>query len=336
MFQRPHHPIAVIPRHPVGAPARALRQTHREVQRVLRLSEPEQYRAFTEAEAKWRLLQTWWFPSFEVVCAGRRALAAAVALLDWLAARELTLATAGQGDLDAWLTGTQPLRGDSGNFVRWARKHKLTRLDHAADRWGGPTGVIDTETGWEQARWLLHDDTVDTTARVAGLLVLLYAQTASAIAELTIDHVQLTDQQVWLRLGREPILIPVPLDRLVRDLVQTRAGHAAVAGHHESPWLFPGGQPGRHLSAFRKAERLRQLGIQASRARSAALFQLAGDLPAAVLARTLGIHISVAAAWQRASSGDWLAYAAEISRRGPGTQSISTDNDTSPPAAETS
>jgi integrase/recombinase XerD len=36
---------------------------------------------------------------------------------------------------------------------------------------------------------------------------------------------------------------------------------------------------------------------------------------AAVLARTLGIHISVAVAWQRASSGDWTAYAAEVSRR---------------------
>jgi hypothetical protein len=29
----------------------------------------------------------------------------------------------------------------------------------------------------------------------------------------------------------------------------------------------------------------------------------------------LGIHISVAVVWQRASSGDWAAYAAEISRR---------------------
>jgi hypothetical protein len=36
-----------------------------------------------------------------------------------------------------------------------------------------------------------------------------------------------------------------------------------------------------------------------------------------VLARTLGIHISVAATWQRASSGDWTTYAAEISRRSP-------------------
>ena len=66
------------------------------------------------------------------------------------------------------------------------------------------------------------------------------------------------------------------------------------------------------------AERLRQLGVHAGRARSAALFQLATDLPAAVLARMLGIHIAVAVAWQRASAGDWTNYAAQISRRSPG------------------
>jgi len=247
--------------------------------------------------------------------AAKRNIKAAVALLDWLTAHGLTLATAGQGDLDAWLASTQPLRGDSGNFVRWAHRHKLTRLDHAAERWGGPTGTIDTEARWEQARWLLHDDNVDTADRVAGLLVLLYAQTATTISQLTVDHIQITGPQTRLRLGREPILIPEPLDQMVRELVQTRAGHAAVGSHHESPWLFPGGRPGQHLSAFRMVERLRQLGVQPSRARSAALFQLATDLPAVILARTLGIHISVATAWQRASAGDWTDYAAEISRR---------------------
>jgi hypothetical protein len=40
------------------------------------------------------------------------------------------------------------------------------------------------------------------------------------------------------------------------------------------------------------------------------------ELPAAVLARILGIHISVAVAWQRAAAGDWAVHAAEISRRG--------------------
>jgi hypothetical protein len=60
---------------------------------------------------------------------------------------------------------------------------------------------------------------------------------------------------------------------------------------------------------------LRQIVELDGRSPSAALFQLATDLPAAALARMLGIHISVAVAWQRASSGDWTTYAAEVSRR---------------------
>src|SRR6266508_888542 len=43
--------------------------------------------------------------------------------------------------------------------------------------------------------------------------------------------------------------------------------------------------------------------------------KLATELPAAILARMLGIHISVAVAWQRASAGDWTTYAADVSRR---------------------
>lgn len=58
-----------------------------------------------------------------------------------------------------------------------------------------------------------------------------------------------------------------------------------------------------------------KLGIQPGQARSTALFQLAIDLPAALMARMLGIHIGVAVQWQRASSGDWTNYAADVSRR---------------------
>ena len=76
------------------------------------------------------------------------------------------------------------------------------------------------------------------------------------------------------------------------------------------------------------SERLRQPGIHSGQARSAALFQLATDLPSAVLARMHGIHISVAVAWQRAAAGDWAAYAAEISRAG---RLAGTPQDTSRP-----
>jgi hypothetical protein len=250
--------------------------------------------------------------------AARSNIRAAIVLLDWLSARGLTLATARQGDLEAWLASPEATHRDAaGNFIRWARRQKLTRLDFAAVRWAGPTGVIDTETRWEQARWLLHDDTVSPEDRVAGLLVLLYAQTASRIVRLTLDHVHASDSEVRLKLGREPILLPGPLDGLVRQVTAARKGHAAIGDPGTSHWLFPGGRPGRALSAFRMTERLNHLGIRTGQSRSAALFQLATDLPAGVLAKMLGIHIAVAVAWQRASSGDWAAYAAEISRRAP-------------------
>lgn len=45
------------------------------------------------------------------------------------------------------------------------------------------------------------------------------------------------------------------------------------------------------------------------------LFSLATELPAAILARLLGIHITVAVQWQHAPGDDWTTYAAHYSRR---------------------
>ncbi|MFD7291688.1 hypothetical protein ACFV9W_00235 [Streptomyces sp. NPDC059897] len=67
-------------------------------------------------------------------------------------------------------------------------------------------------------------------------------------------------------------------------------------------------------------ERLRKIGIRLTASRSPALFQLATELPAAVLARTLGIDITVAvtvAVKSQRAAGDWDAYATAISRRQP-------------------
>ncbi|WUS96823.1 hypothetical protein OHA46_09050 [Streptomyces sp. NBC_00708] len=52
-------------------------------------------------------------------------------------------------------------------------------------------------------------------------------------------------------------------------------------------------------------------------------FQLATEIPAAILARTLGIHTDVAVAWQRFSAGDWASYAAEVSLRNTTTKESS-------------
>ena len=161
----------------------------------------------------------------------------------------------------------------------------------------------------------MHDDAVKPEDRLAGLLVLLYAQGATAISQMTVEQIGLSDDGVRLRLGRVPIQLPEPAAALARTVAANRKGHATIGALTPSPWLFPGGQPGRPISTARLTRRLNDLGIHPSRDRSTALFQLATEIPAAILARTLAISTDVAVTWQRHSAGDWITYAADVSRR---------------------
>ena len=90
----------------------------------------------------------------------------------------------------------------------WANKHKLTTLDAPALRRHGPCGVIDTQARWDQARRLLHDETIKPEDRRAGLLVLLYAQWPAAISRLTIERTRTSAGQILIRLGDQPVVLP--------------------------------------------------------------------------------------------------------------------------------
>lgn len=139
---------------------------------------------------------------------------------------------------------------------------------------------------------LLHDTTLNTVDRVAGLLLLLHAQSLSRIARLTLDRVtqRVTDRTVELHLGRTPLELPTPLDQLVLDLVDRRHGSAVVGRTHDLTWLLPGGAPGHPISARQLMRRLQKLGIRARHVRNTTLMDLAAQLPASVLADLLGLR----------------------------------------------
>jgi hypothetical protein len=246
----------------------------------------------------------------------RRLARGAVAFLDWLAAHDLTLGTCHQADLDRWRTdASATYREEAGRLIRWAHADKLTTAHLPATGWNGPSQPLDHQRRWDTTRRLLHDDTLKPDDRLAGLLVLLYAQGATAISRLAVEHIHIDAHDVHLHLGRVPIHLPEPVATLARTVVANRKGHATIGALTPSPWLFPGGQPGRPISSAQLTHRLNNLGIRPSQARSTALFQLATEIPAAILARTLGIDTDIAVTWQRHSAGDWAAYAAEVSRR---------------------
>lgn len=118
-----------------------------------------------------------------------------------------------------------------------------------------------------------------------------------------------------MRLGPQPILLPEPLAGLMPELVRDRRRYHVAGEASATRWLFPGELPGRPHQRQTTRRTTTPTRPAPGQARSTALFQLATELPAAVLARTLGIHTGSAAAWQRASNGDWAAYATQISRQ---------------------
>jgi hypothetical protein len=245
----------------------------------------------------------------------RNQLSTAIAFLDWLHQRGIDLKDCTQGDVDRWLAGP-PLRREARHFLAWAaRRGHVKKLTIRAQP-EHPGDALDAEERWDIARRLLHDNNVGLIDRVAGSFVLLYAQPLSRVAVMTQDQVAVdADGHVSVRFATHALEIPEPLAALVATLTTgVRHGHIGIGAPTATPWLFPGHLPGRPITPAQLGNRLAVFGIDARAARRAALLQLAAELPAPVLAGTLGITTATAVDWVKAAGGDWATYAADMSR----------------------
>jgi len=81
--------------------------------------------------------------------------------------------------------------------------------------------------------------------------------------------------------------MPAVLDDLIREHLDHRG--KSLYASRDTGWLFPGGNPGRHLATENIQAQLVAIGIKPYENRKATLFQLAGDIPAPVLAELIGI-----------------------------------------------
>ncbi|WP_177235527.1 hypothetical protein [Streptomyces sp. MUSC 14] len=223
----------------------------------------------------------------------------------WLGGEGLTLGTCTQTDLERWMADpTVSYPDETGHFVRWSVQHRHARdLAYGTVRWTGPLSTIDSEKRWADARRLLNDDTLPTPDRVAGLLLILYAQKIATISQLTVDDVHFDGDTVAITFGTSPVVLRAPPATLVRELVATGRGKAEIGTPADVPWPFPGGHPGHPLTDSQIGIRLHEIGIRPKQYRSSALFTLATEVPAAILARTLGVPIKVVVRWQKASAG---------------------------------
>jgi hypothetical protein len=238
----------------------------------------------------------------------------AIGLLDWLHQRNIALADCTQHDVDRWLAGP-PLRREARHFLTWATRRGLAAKLTIRVIPEHPGDALDAEDRWTIVRRLLHDDQLDLIDRVAGSFVLLYAQPLSRIAVITREQVTLRDAAVSMCFAAHQLDLPEPLAGLVATLATgTRRGHVGIGAPATTRWLFPGHLPGRPITPARLGARLAVFGIDARAARRAALLQLAAELPAPVLAGSLGITTTTAVDWIKAAGGDWANYAADVTR----------------------
>src|SRR5699024_4505004 len=119
--------------------------------------------------------------------------------------------------------------------------------------------------------------------RIAGTLLLLYAQPLVRVVTLTTDAIAESKGGMEIELGRHPVNVPEPFATLVRQHRDTRPNLRTAAGPG-SPWLFPSTLAGRHLHPNTVMDRLRDLGINLLGARNRAIGELVLECPPSLVA----------------------------------------------------
>ncbi|MGW0669872.1 hypothetical protein [Streptomyces sp. NPDC002746] len=234
----------------------------------------------------------------------------ATAFLQWLGERNTTLAYCGQIDVDAWWAeNSEHARNCLRALLNWAMqgrhcRHSLSVPAMKATR----RAALSEDERLDLLGRLLTDHAIPKNLRVAGVIVLLYAQALTRIVRLTVDDVVHDEGSVRLRLGEPASPVPEPAASLLLDYIADR-DHMNTATNQASLWLFPGrraGQPFRpdHLSAL-----LNEIGVPVAAARGAAIRQQLLEMPAPVVADALGYHDKTTTRLRNETGGTWSRYA---------------------------
>ncbi len=242
----------------------------------------------------------------------KNCLIGAIAFCAYLDSTQIGITECRQSNIDKLFDETPLLAQHTRDFLDWAIKQKIVdRLVIPKTRSRAGT-AMDDETRWAIIHRLLADNSLEVGDRVAGCLVLLYGQTISRIATLTLDQLTISNENVYLALGATRIEVQQPLANLIIKLVNNKRQFNGVATPTHTIWLFPGLNASRPVNAANLGARLRRIGIRTMPGRRASLNYLAARLPAAALAELLGMHVTTAVHWSTDAGASWSGYAAQL------------------------
>ena len=238
----------------------------------------------------------------------RQQFTQAGSFLIWLTDRGVLLEGCRQIDLDAWHTEKYATRRPTQAFLRWAMKAgrmPALTIPFRSTRNPAPMGQHHRIAVLQR---LMTDEALPLQSRVAGSLILLFAQPAARIVRLTIDDVLQDGDNTTLRLGDPPSPVPEPLASLLLAYLADRP-HMGTAVNPASRWIFPGRRAGQPMDPVALRDLLRKLGVPAQRGRTAAIRQLVLQMPAPVVAQALGYHQASTTRIATEAGSPWSGYA---------------------------
>ena len=225
---------------------------------------------------------------------------------NWLAAEHnTTFERVTQAHIDLWQSTGPTTREHILRFIRWAIKAKLipSNLEVTPHRRGtAPRMPIEQQNA--VIEHVAHQQTLHPRDRLAAILIIVFAQRAEDVAARlgqNHDHRRHRDH----RFGR-PTDLPPPLDEPVRDLAASNY-NSQTSAHRNSPWVFRGYTPGRHVGPAHLRSYLRPV-LAALEARLGTLNELTQTTPIAILAETLGYSPQTLEAHARTSASTYARY----------------------------
>ena len=219
----------------------------------------------------------------------RQQLIQAGSFLTWLTGRGVLPEHCRQPDLDAWHSENHATRRPAKTFLSWCMKTgrmPALTIPVRSTRNPAPMGQHHRLAA---LRRLFTDETLPLRSRVAGSLILLYAQPVSRIVRLTIDDILHDGDHTLLRLGEPPTPVPEPVAGLLRAYL-TDGDSMTTTANPASRWLFPGLRAGQAMHPGSVRNLLQEIGIPAQFGRTAAIRQLVLQMPPPVVAQALGYH----------------------------------------------
>jgi hypothetical protein len=243
-----------------------------------------------------------------IVNGGRANITGAAQLLAWASEHNMMITELSQAHLEHYLTERPGGHQTATSFVHWLGDSRINRtISLAAVPKAQPQVTMADHDRWRGVELLLHNNTINTHSRIAGLFLLLFAQPLNQILKMT--HDQILDHgngRVMVTFDTEPLQLPPGVAELLIDHKHRNGCASYRVG--DTRWLFPGRLPGRPLVTETVRHELVSHGIKPRASRSAALFSLAGQIPAPVLADLIGIGRNTATRWAALAAHDWSSY----------------------------